>query len=186
MKIPISCFFFLTLALSTQGADLPYKKQKEQVVASVERQRDELIELANQVWQFAEIALKEEKSAKVLAAYLEAEGFRVSRGAAGMPTAFVAEYGQGKPIIGILGEYDALPGLSQKPVPRKEALQEGAPGHGCGHNLFGAASAGAAVAMKDLMASQEIKGTIRFYGTPAEEAVGMPSWPGIPARKMKT
>jgi aminobenzoyl-glutamate utilization protein B len=89
-----------------------------------------------------------------------------------MPTAFTATYGQGKPVIGVLGEYDALPGLSQKASPSKEALQPGSPGHGCGHNLFGAASLGAAVAIKELIAAGKLKGTIRFYGTPAEEAVG--------------
>jgi aminobenzoyl-glutamate utilization protein B len=88
-----------------------------------------------------------------------------------MPTAFVASYGQGRPIIGILGEFDALPGISQKALPVQEALEEGAPGHGCGHNLFGAASLGAAIAIKELIASGKLSGTIRFYGTPAEESV---------------
>jgi aminobenzoyl-glutamate utilization protein B len=89
-----------------------------------------------------------------------------------MPTAFIASYGSGKPIIGILGEYDALPGLSQKAAPQKEPLQEGAGGHGCGHNMFGPGSLGAAIAIKELMQGGKLKGTIRFYGTPAEEAIG--------------
>lgn len=89
-----------------------------------------------------------------------------------MPTAFTAEFGSGKPIIGIMGEYDALPGISQKTQPIKEAYIAGAPGHGCGHNLFGAGSLGAALAIKELMQQGKIKGTVRFYGTPAEEAVG--------------
>ena len=89
-----------------------------------------------------------------------------------MPTAFVASYGEGRPVIAILGEYDALPGISQKAQPAKEPLLAGAPGHGCGHNLFGAASLGAAVALKELVAAGKLQGTIRFYGTPAEEAVG--------------
>jgi len=96
----------------------------------------------------------------------------VERGVAGMPTAFVATYGEGTPIIAILGEYDALPGISQKAQPTKEPLQAGAPGHGCGHNLFGAASLGAAVAVKELIAAGKLHGTVRFYGTPAEESVG--------------
>ena len=96
----------------------------------------------------------------------------VERGVAGMPTAFVATYGQGRPVIAIMGEYDALPGISQKASAVKEPLQEGAAGHGCGHNLFGAASLGAAVAIKELMAAGTLKGTIRFLGTPAEESIG--------------
>ncbi|HAH35915.1 MAG TPA: amidohydrolase, partial [Algoriphagus sp.] len=86
-----------------------------------------------------------------------------------IPTAFVAEYGSGSPVIGILGEFDALPGLSQNKVPYKSPLNEGAPGHGCGHNLFGVASLGAAASIKDLIDQGKIKGTVRFYGTPAEE-----------------
>jgi aminobenzoyl-glutamate utilization protein B len=89
-----------------------------------------------------------------------------------MPTAFIAEFGSGKPIIGILGEYDALPGISQKAQPTKEPFKSGAAGHGCGHNLFGAGSLGAAVAIKELIAQGKLKGTIRYYGTPAEESVG--------------
>jgi aminobenzoyl-glutamate utilization protein B len=149
---------------------------KEAAVASVERQRPALVDLANQVWGFAETALKEKRSAKVLADYAEAQGFHVERGVAGMPTAFVASYGTGKPVIAILGEYDALPGLSQKAQPTKEPVQAGAPGHGCGHNLFGAASLGAAVALKELVAAGKLQGTIRFYGTPAEESVGGKSY----------
>jgi aminobenzoyl-glutamate utilization protein B len=145
---------------------------KEAAAASVERHRPELVELANQVWGFAETALREKRSSKVLADYAEAQGFKVERGVAGLPTAFVASYGSGKPVIAILGEYDALPGISQKAQPTKEPVEAGAPGHGCGHNLFGAASLGAAVAVKELMAAGKLQGTVRFYGTPAEESVG--------------
>src|SRR5262249_30498654 len=124
-----------------------------------------------QIWAFAETALREHKSSKALADYAEQQGFRVERGVGGMPTAFMATYGQGQPIIGILGEFDALPGISQKALPVKEPLEAGAPGHGCGHNLFGVASLGAAVAIKELMTAGKLKGTIRFYGTPAEESI---------------
>ena len=145
---------------------------KVAAVASVDAHRQELVDLANQVWAFAETALKETRSAKVLADYAEAQGFRVERGVAGMPTAFVATYGEGQPVIAILGEYDALPGISQKAQPTQEAYAAGAAGHGCGHNLFGAASLGAAVAVKELIAGGKLRGTVRFYGTPAEESVG--------------
>jgi aminobenzoyl-glutamate utilization protein B len=148
------------------------QKKKDEITASVERHRAELIALSDQVWAFAETALRETRSAKLLADYAEQQGFKVERGVAGMPTAFVATFGQGRPIIGIMGEYDALPGLSQKAAPTREVLAEGAPGHGCGHNLFGAASLGAAVAIKEAIAAGKLAGTIRFYGTPAEESVG--------------
>lgn len=147
-------------------------KKKEEAVASIEKHKVELIELSDQVWAFAETALRETRSSKVLADYAEKQGFEVKRGVAGMPTAFIATYGQGRPLIGVLGEFDALPGISQKAASVKEPLLAGAPGHGCGHNLFGAASLGAAVAIKELIAAGKLKGTIRFYGTPAEEDIG--------------
>lgn len=147
-------------------------KKKEEALASIERHRAELIKLSDQIWAFAETALRETKSSRVLADYAEQQGFKVERGIAGMPTAFVATYGEGRPILGILGEYDALPGLSQKTSSVKEPLEPEAAGHGCGHNLFGAASLGAALAIKELIAAGKLKGTIRFYGTPAEESVG--------------
>lgn len=159
----------LTFFLVASGATI---KKKEEAISSIERHRAELIGLSDQIWGFAETALLETRSAALLADYAEKQGFAVERGVAGMPTAFVASYGDGPPIIGVLGEYDALPGLSQKAQSSKEALKAGAPGHGCGHNLLGAAALGAAVAVKELMAAGKLKGTIRFYGTPAEEAVG--------------
>jgi len=145
---------------------------KTAVIFSVEKHQQELINLSDSVWKYAETALKEYKSSKALADYAAKQGFRVTTNVAGMPTAFIAEYGSGKPIIGILGEFDALPGLSQKAQPTREALKEESPGHGCGHNMFGAASLGAATAIKELIAAGKLKGTIRFYGTPAEEDVG--------------
>jgi aminobenzoyl-glutamate utilization protein B len=145
--------------------------KKEEAVASIEKQKAELVKLSDRIWAFAETALREHRSSKALADYAEQQGFKVERGVSGMPTAFIASYGQGQPVIGILGEFDALPGISQKAAPVKEPLEAGAPGHGCGHNLFGAASLGAAVAIKELIAAGRLKGTIRFYGTPAEESV---------------
>lgn len=152
-----------------RGGDL---RKKEQAAASVERQHADLVALSDQIWAWAETALREHRSAKALADYAERQGFRVERGVAGMPTAFVAAFGEGRPIIGILGEYDALPGISQKASAVKEPLEAGGAGHGCGHNLFGAASLGAAAAVKDLIAAGRLRGTVRFYGTPAEESVG--------------
>ena len=145
---------------------------KSAVLESVTKQRGDLVALSDRVWELAETALRETESARVLADYAEAKGFTVQRGVAGMPSAFVATYGQGKPVIAIMGEYDALPGISQKASAAKEPLREGAAGHGCGHNLFGAASLGAAVAIRDAIAAGSLSGTIRFLGTPAEESIG--------------
>ena len=158
---------FLLLSLGSIAQSIPVNKQS--VIQSVAKHENELISLSDQVWSHAEIAMKEHQSAKVLSDYAEKQGFKVTKNIAGIPTAFIAEYGSGKPIIGILGEFDALPGLSQKAQTTKEELNKGAAGHGCGHNMFGAASLGAAVSIKELIASGKLKGTVRFYGTPAEE-----------------
>ena len=167
MKILFLPLLFLSQVLPAQK--IITATNKNAVISSVEKHQKELITLSDQIWGFAEIAMRETKSSKVLADYAEAQGFKVTRGVAAIPTAFIAEFGSGKPIIGVLGEFDALPGLSQKAQPTKEALANGAPGHGCGHNMFGAGSLGAALAIKELMAAGKLKGTIRFYGTPAEE-----------------
>jgi aminobenzoyl-glutamate utilization protein B len=148
------------------------RAMKQAAVASVERQGADLIRMSDEIWGFAEVGLEETRSSEVLASYAQRQGFTVERGVAGMPTAFVASYGSGRPIIAILGEYDALPGISQKALPTREALHAGEAGHGCGHNLFGAASLGAAVAIKEMIAAGSLKGTVRFYGTPAEESLG--------------
>ncbi len=145
---------------------------KEAAVESVDTHGRELVGLSDRIWAYAETALEEHKSAAELADYAEQQGFKVERGISDMPTAFVASYGSGRPIIGVMGEYDALPGISQKALPEKTPLEAGAGGHGCGHNMFGAASIGAAVAIKEQIAAGKLQGTIRFYGTPAEEAVG--------------
>ncbi len=144
-------------------------KNKAAVIKSIDSKYTELSALSDKIWSYEEIAFRETQSAAALASYAENQGFRVTRGVGEIPTAFTAEYGSGHPIIGILGEFDALPGLSQKTVPHKEPLNEGSAGHGCGHNLFGVASLGAATAIKELIQEGKLNGTIRFYGTPAEE-----------------
>ena len=111
---------------------------------------------------------QEEKSAALLQQTLSDEGFSIKKGVAGMPTAFIAEYGSGSPVIAILGEYDALPGLSQQAIPEKKSNDKPA-GHACGHHLFGTASIAAAIEVKNWIKTNNIKGTIRFYGCPAEE-----------------
>ncbi|WP_430967068.1 amidohydrolase [Spongiimicrobium sp. 2-473A-2-J] len=142
---------------------------KKAAIASVEKHKEALIQISDSIWALAETAFEEDQSSKILADYAEKNGFTVQRGVAGMPTAFVATYGSGSPVISVLGEFDALPGISQKAKPTKEALNEGAAGHGCGHNLFGAGSLGAAIAAKELIEQGKLKGTIKFFGTPSEE-----------------
>jgi aminobenzoyl-glutamate utilization protein B len=165
----------LAISIATTAQKQKQEKpgpNKQTVIQSVDKHQAELIKLSDQVWAFAETALNELRSSKVLADYAEAQGFKVTRGVANLPTAFTAEFGSGKPVIGIMGEYDALPGISQKAQPTRDPLVQGAAGHGCGHNLFGAGSLGAALAIKELIQAGKLKGTIRFYGTPAEESVG--------------
>jgi aminobenzoyl-glutamate utilization protein B len=127
------------------------------------------IKIADEIWEFAEIALQEVKSSEVQIDHLRSEGFSITENIAGMKTAFSAEWGKGEPIIGFIGEYDALPGLSQKVSSRKEAIVEGGPGHGCGHNLLGTGGMAAAVALRHWLEENEIEGTVRYYGCPAEE-----------------
>lgn len=138
---------FIALLLIVQPAvaqETIDNENKQAVIESIENQSANLTELSNEIWEHAEIAFKESQSSEALASYAEEQGFTVTRGVGEIPTAVTAEYGSGEPVIGILGEFDALPGLSQKTVPHKEPLIEGEPGHGCGHNLFGVASLGAA------------------------------------------
>jgi aminobenzoyl-glutamate utilization protein B len=160
-------------ALFAQARDtVKFADTKRAALATIDRSANEMTALSDEVWRYAETALKETRSSKALADWAESKGFRVTRGVANLPTAFVAEYGTGKPVIGIMGEYDALPGISQKAQPTKDALEAGAPGHGCGHNLFGVGSLAAALSIKELIEAGKLQGTIRFFGTPAEEAVG--------------
>lgn len=126
--------------------------------------------ISDAIWAFAELGLQEFKSSDLLVENLEAEGFAVAKGLAGMPTCFVASYGSGQPVVGILAEYDALPMISQKGrTPQQDPLVAGAPGHGCGHNLMGTAACAAVIAVKKAMQQHQIEGTIKVFGSPAEE-----------------
>ena len=140
------------------------------VMKLTETYEKELAALNAQIWDFAELKFEEFKSAKAMTDLLEKEGFKVTRGLAHMPTAYVAEYGSGKPVIGILAEYDALSGLSQQDGIAEEVAREGCTnGHGCGHCLLGTAAIGAGLLLKDYLAAHPGKGTVRVYGCPAEE-----------------
>ena len=139
------------------------------ILASLDARAAHYADVAKQIWGFAELGYLETKSSALLQSELSQAGFHMSAGIAGMPTAFTAEYGSGKPVIAIIGEFDALPGLSQDATPEQKALIAGGAGHGCGHHLFGTAAAASAIAVKEWMTANRIAGTLRFYGTPAEE-----------------
>jgi aminobenzoyl-glutamate utilization protein B len=142
----------------------------EQIVRHVDAKREAFVSLADHIWQLAEIRFKEHKSAAAHVAVLEEEGFHITRDVGGIDTAFVAEWGRGGPVIGFLGEYDGLAGLSQDAgVAEPRTSTPGAVGHGCGHNLLGAGAALAAVALRNYLMAQGVNGTVRFYGCPAEE-----------------
>lgn len=143
----------------------------ETAAARVAAERDRLETLAHEIWETPELALEEHESARRLADVLEGAGFDVAFGVGGLETAFVAEYGTGGPTIGILGEYDALPGLSQSVSAERQPVEPGAPGHGCGHNLFGTAAVGAALGVAAAIDADEVPGTVRCYGCPAEETL---------------
>ncbi len=124
---------------------------------------------ALQIWEYAEVGYKEVKSAALHVQHLKDAGFNVETGIAGIPTAFVATYGTGSPAIGILAEYDALPGINQSASAQRDPIVGKNAGHACGHHLFGTASVSAGIAIKELMAAGKLKGTIKVFGTPAEE-----------------
>ena len=167
MKNLLSIVFVIgsTFLLNSQSVN----KLKKDLLNSIEEKTLELTSLSDKIWEAAEVAFREDKSAEYLIEYAEANGLTIERGLAGMPTAFTASYGKGKPVIGIIGEFDALQGLSQTTAPYRDELIEGGAGHGCGHNLFGTASLGAAIAIKELIEKGSIEGTVKFFGTPAEE-----------------
>ena len=172
-SIALSTLFLLSgLHLHAQSVT----KIKKEIQASVEAQKEQMIATSDAIWEAAETSLEEFKSSQQLKDYARANGFTVTENVADIPTAFMASYGSGRPIIGILGEFDANAGISQKRQPTREARVEGGAGHGCGHNLFGTASLGAAVAIKEQIEKGQLKGTVIFYGTPAEETIFAKVW----------
>lgn len=171
MKTPLALILVLVGISATLSAAEPLRESQQAAVADVDGRSDELKAVNRAIWEFAEVGLAEHKSSALLVEKLKAAGFAVKTGVADMPTAFVAEFGSGKPIIGILAEYDALPGLSQKMQPERDPVVAEAPGHGCGHSGLGTAAMGAAIAVKSAMEKHGLKGTVRLYGTPAEETL---------------
>ena len=162
---------FMLLVASSLDAAEPLRPTQQSAVADVEARHSELNEVNKALWEFAEVGLEEHRSSALLIDKLKAAGFKVRVGVADMPTAFVAEFGSGTPIIGILAEYDALPGLSQQISPQRDPVTADDPGHGCGHCGLGTGALGAALAVKAAMEKHSLAGTIRLYGTPAEETL---------------
>ncbi len=146
--------------------------QEDQILKKLESKADFYGDIAMKIWSNPELGYLETQSSALLQKTLTDAGFTVKSGVANIPTAFVAEYGSGKPVVGIMAEFDALPGVSQKAVPFRDPVVEGGAGHACGHHLFGAASTAAGITVMEWMKANNIKGTIRVYGTPAEEGGG--------------
>ena len=142
---------------------------KNQTAENIQANYDSYKQIAFQIWDYAEVGYKEYKSSALLQSTLKENGFTVEAGVAGIPTAFVATFGTGKPVIGILAEYDALPGISQNNSPTRMPIENKSSGHACGHHLFGTASVAAGISIKKLMQEGKLKGTIKVFGCPAEE-----------------
>ena len=160
------CFLFASLGLSVpSGAD----ELSQWVAETVAGEAAEHAALSQEIWDLAELGYQEQDSAELMQGRLKDAGFSIQAGVAGIPTAFIASYGQGQPVIGILAEYDALPGLSQAAFPVRKPVRSGAAGHACGHNLFGAGSVAAALTVAAYLEQSGMSGTVRLYGTPAEE-----------------
>ncbi|GMN11811.1 M20 family metallopeptidase [Croceitalea sp. MTPC9] len=167
MKIKVKLLILSIIIYSSLQA----QKNKKSILSELDTRSEKYASIAQEIWGLAEMGYQETKSSSLLQKTLKDEGFKIETGVANIPTAFIAEYGSGYPVIAILGEFDALPGLSQKAIPEK--VSNGATaGHACGHHLFGTASSAAAIAVKDWMKANNVIGTIRFYGCPAEEGGG--------------
>ena len=141
---------------------------KQDVITALDEGYTHYAAIAHHLWENPELGYQEEDTVELLQNELEQAGFVIERGLAGIPTALTASFGSGRPTIGILAEFDALPGMSQSATPHREAVDAGAPGQACGHHLFGTGSLAAAIAIKSWLADTNTSGTIRYYGTPAE------------------
>ena len=169
IKFTISFLSIFLIGFSPVFSQKGTSKEAQKIIQNLEARTQEYGDMAHKIWEYAELGYLETKSSGLLQSHLEKEGFLVKTGVADIPTAFVAEFGSGHPIIGILAEYDALPGISQAAEPERKVIEKGGSGHACGHHLFGTGSVAAAVEVKDWLKRTGTKGTIRLYGTPAEE-----------------
>ena len=175
MKNAIACLLSIALIgvsvieSRAQNGDSGLTDEEKNIIKSLDTRSSEFGKMAHQIWELAEVGYQEFESSKILQEKLKEEGFEVEAGVAGIPTAFVATYGEGKPVIGVLAEFDALPGVSQQAVPYPKEREDCTAGHACGHHLFGVGSTAAAIVVKDWLKKTGKSGTIRLFGTPAEE-----------------
>ena len=145
-------------------------EEKKAALAAIESRKELICDVADHIWEYAELSLQEFRSAALYCEVLEKEGFRVEKGISGIETAFSASYGSGEPVIGILAEYDALSGLSQTAgCTEEKPLKDGGSGHGCGHNILGAGAMAAAIGVKAYLEQNQVEGTVILYGCPGEE-----------------
>jgi len=172
-SIKTLCCLFLVFAIYHTGKTQA-TVDKQQIIQQMDKELENYGKIAHKIWDLAELGFLENESTQILQNHLKEEGFTITKGVAGMPTAFVAAYGNGQPIIGLLAEYDALPDMSQAANPTKAPndQQKSTAGHACGHHLFGTGSMAAAVQIKNWLKKTGTSGTIRLYGTPAEEGGG--------------
>jgi aminobenzoyl-glutamate utilization protein B len=167
-RLMLLCLLFPVGHLYGQKAK-PLSALKQQAIRDLDPQHDAYSKIARQIWDYAEQGFKEVKSSGLLQKTLSDNGFAVQAGVAGMPTAFVASYGSGTPVIGILAEFDALAGMAQQALPERKAIAGQEAGHACGHHLLGTGAVAAGIELKKLIASNKLKGTVKVFGCPAEE-----------------
>ena len=168
MKHLLLTALVFTLATPAQASEAE-DAATAQVLTAIDGRYDETAKVARQIWEWAEVGYKEERSSALLRDRLKTAGFKITEGVAGIPTAFTAEFGSGGPVIAILAEYDALPGINQDAMPTRAPIAGKGAAHACGHNLFAAGSLGAALAVRDWLKATGTPGRVRLYGTPAEE-----------------
>lgn len=164
LPVPIVCGALLLFAPPVEG-----QNGREAMLSALDERASQMTDVAMEIWDLAELGYLETRSSSLLQGELADAGFDVDAGVAGIPTAFVASWGSGSPVIGILAEFDALPGINQDAVPTRQPIEGKIAGHACGHHLFGTASTHAAIAVREWLEEQGAAGTIRLYGTPAEE-----------------
>jgi aminobenzoyl-glutamate utilization protein B len=160
---------FPLVIVSAVAAGAQSSPSYDTLTTHIEERRDQYASIAQRIWEFAEVGFQETRSSALLQEQLRAAGFSVAGGVAEMPTAFVASWGSGRPVVAFIGEFDALPGLSQRATPERAPVVAGGAGHGCGHHLLGTGAMAAAIAVKDWLQARGAPGTVRYYGTPAEE-----------------
>jgi aminobenzoyl-glutamate utilization protein B len=168
INLAVSAMFF-TFWMGSMAHAQSAPAAHQQVEQFINKSAANWKQVSKEIWDFAELGYHENKSSTLLQTQLKSAGFTIQSGVADEPTAFIASYGHGTPVIAILGEFDALPGLSQQTSPDRAPVVANAPGHGCGHNLLGSGAALAAVSVKKYLEANHISGTLRYYGTPAEE-----------------